>query len=85
MAYDSYDSYYLYNYCQADPVLKAVCNHLHGAIRDSRQTSASAASVAIVVQHCMILNASVFRDCQPLRASLLATPFVGSLLFGGQF
>ncbi len=26
---------YLYNHYQADPVLKAVCNHLHGAIRES--------------------------------------------------
>ena len=38
---------YLYNHCQADPALKAVCNHLHGASRESRQTSAKAALVAI--------------------------------------
>ncbi len=52
---------YLYDHCQADPVLKAVCNHLHGAIRESRQTSAQAASVAIAAQRRMILNASTFR------------------------
>ena len=33
----------------------------------------------------MILDASMFRDCRPLRATLLSTPFVGSSLFGGQF
>ena len=49
---------YLYNHCQADPVLKAVCNHLHGAIWESRQTSAQAASVAIAPQCRMILHAS---------------------------
>ncbi len=38
---------YLYNHCQADPVLKAVCNHLHEAIPESRMTSSQAASVAI--------------------------------------
>ncbi len=36
-------------------------------------------------QRRMILDASAFRDCQPLRATLLSTPFVGSSLFGGQF
>ncbi len=56
---------YLYNHCQDDPVLKAVCNHLHGAIRESRQTSAQVASVAIATQRRMILDASVFRDCRP--------------------
>ena len=66
---------YLYNHCQADPVLKAVCNHLHGAIRESCQTSAEAASVAFAAQCCMILDASTFRDCRPLRATLLSTPF----------
>ncbi len=72
---------YLYNHCQADPALKAVCNHLHGAIRESCQTSAQAASVAIAAQCRMILDASTFRDCQPLKATLLSTPFVGSSLF----
>ena len=76
---------FLYNHCQDDPVLKAVCNHLHGAIRESRMTSAQAASVAIAAQRRMILDASAFRDCRPLRATLLSTPFVGSSLFGGQF
>ncbi len=76
---------YLYDHCQGDPVLKAVCNHLHGAIRESHQTSAQAASVAIAAQGHMILDASLFRDCTPLRATLLSTPFVGSSLFGGQF
>ncbi len=76
---------YLYNHCQDDPVLKAVCNHLHGAIRESRMTSSQAASVAIAAQRRMILDASAFRDCRPLRATLLSTPFVGSSLFGGQF
>ncbi len=76
---------YLYNHCQADPVLKALCNHLHGAIRESRMTSSQAALVAVVAQRRMILNASTFRDCQPLWATLLSTPFVGSSLFGGQF
>ncbi len=76
---------YLYNYCQGGPVLKAVCNHLHRAIRESPLTSAQVASVAIAAQRCMILNASTFRDCKPLRATLLSTPFVGSSLFGGQF
>ncbi len=82
---------YLYSHCQDDPVFKAVCNHLHGAIRESRQTasvasaSAQAASVAIAAQRRMILDASAFRDCRPLRAILLSTPFVGSSLFGGQF
>ncbi len=76
---------YLYNYCQADPVLKAVCNYLHGAIRESRLISAQAASVGIVAQRRMILDASAFQDCQPLKASILSTPFVGSSLFGGQF
>ncbi len=37
---------YLYNHCQADPVLKVVCNQ--------------AASVAIAAQCCMILDASAF-------------------------
>ncbi len=50
----------LYNHCQADPVLKAVCNHLHGAIRESRLTSAQAASVAIAAQRSIILDASAF-------------------------
>ncbi len=76
---------YLYNHCQADPVLKAVCNLLHGAIRESRMTSSQVASMAIAVQCRMILDASTFRDCRPLRATLLSTPFVGSSLFGGQF
>ncbi len=76
---------YLYNHCQSDPVLKAVCNHLHGAIQESRVTSSQGASVAIAAQRRMILDASSFRDCRPLRATLLSTPFVGSSLFGGQF
>ena len=76
---------YLYNHCQADPVLKAVCNHLHGAIRESHQTSAQGASVAIAAQRCMILDAPTFRDCRPFRVTLQSTPFVGSSLFGGQF
>ncbi len=76
---------FLYNHCQDDPVLKAVCNHLHGAIRESRLTSAQAASVAIAAQRRMILDASAFRDCRPLRATLFATPYVGTSLFGGQF
>ncbi len=33
----------------------------------------------------MILDASMFQDCRPLRTTLLSTPFVGSLLFDGQF
>ncbi len=53
---------YLYNHCQADPVLKAVCNSLHGAIRESCLTSAQAASVAIASQRRMTLDASAFRD-----------------------
>ncbi len=61
---------YLYNHCQADPVLKAVCNHLHVAIRESRQPSASAASVAIVAQRRMILDAFAFQDCRPLLPRL---------------
>ncbi len=76
---------YLYNHCQGDPVLKALCNHLHGAIQESLQTSAQAASVAIAAERRMILNASAFQDCRPLKATLLSTPFVGSSLFGGQF
>ncbi len=56
---------YLYNHRQADPVLKAVCNHLHGAIRESCQTSAQAASVAIAVQCHMILDASCFVTAGP--------------------
>ncbi len=76
---------YLYNHCQGDPVLKAVCNHLHGAIQEFCVTSSQAASVAIAAQRRMILDASAFRDCRPLRATLLSTPFVGSSLFGGQF
>ncbi len=56
-----------------------------GSIRESRHTSAQAASVAIAAQRHMILDASAFRDCWPLRATLLSTPFVGSSLFGGQF
>ncbi len=76
---------YMYNHCQGDPVLKAVCNYLHGAIQESRLTSAQGASVAIAAQCRMILDASAFQDCQPLRATLLSTPFVGSSLFGGQF
>ncbi len=75
---------YLCNHCQADPVLKAVCNHLHGAIRESRQTSAQAALVAIAAQCHMILDASAFWVCRSLRATLLSTPFVGYSLFGGQ-
>ncbi len=51
---------YLYNHCQGDPVLKAVCNHLHGAIRESRQASAQAALVAIAAQRHLILDASAF-------------------------
>ncbi len=51
---------YLYNHCQADPVLKAVCSHLYGAIRESRLTSSQVASVAIAAQRCMILDASAF-------------------------
>ncbi len=39
----------------------------------------------IAAQHHMILDASAFRDCRPLRVTLLATPFVGSSLFSGQF
>ena len=39
----------------------------------------------IAAQRPMILDASAFRDCQPLRATLLSTPFVGSSLFCGQF
>ena len=76
---------YLYNHCQADPVLKTVCNHLYGAIRESRLTSAQAASVATAAQCHMILDASTFHDCKPLRATLLSTPFVSTLPFGGQF
>ncbi len=41
--------------------------------------------MAIAAERRMILDASVFRDCRPLRATLLSTPFVGSSLFGGQF
>ncbi len=41
--------------------------------------------MAIAAQRCMILDASAFRDCRPLRATLLSTPSVGSSLFGGQF
>ncbi len=41
--------------------------------------------MAIAAQHHMILDASAFRDCRTLRATLLSTPFVGSSLFGGQF
>ncbi len=41
--------------------------------------------MAIAAQRRMILDASVFRDCRLLRATLLSTPFVGSSLFGGQF
>ncbi len=51
---------YLYNHFQADPVLKAVCNHLHGAIRESCQTSAQGALVAIAAQCRMMLDASTF-------------------------
>ena len=76
---------YLYNHCQADPVLKAVCNHLHGAIRESCQISAQAALVAIAAHPCMILHASPFRDCWPLSATLLSIPFVGSSHSDGQF
>ncbi len=53
---------YLYNHCHVDPVIKTVCNHLHGAIRESHQTSAQAASVAIAAQCRMILDASTFWD-----------------------
>ncbi len=41
--------------------------------------------MAVAVQHCMVLDASMFQDCQPLQATLLSTPFVGILFFGGQF
>ena len=41
--------------------------------------------MAIAVQRRMVLDASAFRDCRPLMATLLSTPFIGSLLFGGQF
>ncbi len=57
---------YLHNHCHGDPVLKAVCNHLHGAIRESRMTSSQAASMAIVAQCRLILDASTFRDWWPL-------------------
>ncbi len=69
---------YLYNHCQGDPILKAVCNNLHGAIREFRLTSAQAASVAIVAQHCMVLDPSTFRDHRPLRAMLLSTPVISA-------
>ncbi len=29
----------LYNHCQVDPVLKAVCNHLHGDIQESNKNN----------------------------------------------
>ncbi len=41
--------------------------------------------MAIVAQRCMVLDASAFHDCRPLRATLLSTPFVGTMFFGGQF
>ncbi len=78
-------SKYVYSKCGQDPVLEAVCKKLHGAIRESRQTSARGASVAIAAQRRLVVDASAFRDCRDLRSSLLATPFVGSSLFGGQF
>ncbi len=65
---------YLYNLCQADPILKAVCNHLHGAIQESCLTSGQAASVGIAAQRRMILDASAFRDCRPLRTTLCPPP-----------
>ncbi len=76
---------YLHNHCQADPVLIAVCNHLHGAIQESHQTSAQAASGAIAAECRMILDASAFQDCRPLRATLLSTPLVGSSIFDGGY
>ncbi len=33
----------------------------------------------------LVLDAPAFRDCQPLNAMLLTTPFVGTSLFGEQF
>ncbi len=33
----------------------------------------------------MVLDATVFRDCRPLRAMLLPTAFISTSLFGGQF
>ena len=80
MAYDSTDQL-LYNNCLDDPVLKAVCNNLHVAIRESCLTLAQVASVAIAAQHHLVLDASTF-DCWPLRATLLSIPFVGTSLFG---
>ncbi len=68
-----------------NPVLEAVCKKLHGAIRESHQTLARGVSVTIAAQRRLVVNASAFRDCMDLRSSLLATPFVCSPLFGGQF
>ncbi len=39
----------LFNKCQGDPAVKAVCSFLHGVIRESHHTSAWAASVAVWV------------------------------------
>ena len=78
-------SQYLHSKCRGDPVLSAVSSRLHSAVQESRQTSAQGASVAIAAQHRMVLDASPFRDSRTLRSMLLATPYVGNSLFGGQF
>ncbi len=78
-------SNYLRSKCGQDPVLEGVFCKLHGAIRESHQISARGTSVAIGVQCRLVVNTSTFRDCSDLQSSLLATPFVGSSLFGGQF
>ncbi len=60
--------------CGQDPVLEAVSEKLHGAIQESRQTSARSASVAIAAQCRLVVDASAFRDCRDRLSLLLATP-----------
>ena len=61
-----------------DPVLKAVCNHLHGAIRESRQTSAQAASVALGMAYQVGQATSSFdlqtTDTNPLTVGSFLRP-----------
>ncbi len=78
-------SKYLYSKCCQHPVLETVICRLHGAIQESCQTLACCASVAIAAQHCLVVDASAFLHCRDLKSSLLATPFIGSSLFGGLF
>ncbi len=79
-------SKYLYSKRCQGPVFEAVIRKLHGVIQRSHQTLAHGALVAIAAQRRLIgCRCIYFSGLQDLRCFILASPFIDSCLFEGQF